>query len=134
MRQSAAEMLFAPLALVQIVGLTVAGLVLGLAGIGLDLEGGAATVAYAALMATGIADPIVGRYLLLPKASRAGASRAQLTVHGYSFAVAPALCAPVGAVITGSGWLALPLGGIAVYAWFAVWTYLQELPEVSEPR
>ncbi len=122
-------------ALLVIGGLTVSGLVLGLAGLGLDLESGTATVAYVALMAAGVADPIAGRYLLLPRvASRPGASRAYLTVHGYPFAIAPALCAPVGAVVTGSGWLALPFGLIAVYAWFAIWTYLRELPEVSTPR
>jgi hypothetical protein len=118
-------------ALLAAATLTAAGFAVGLAGVKAAMDGGSVALAYAALIAAGIADPVVARYLLLPQlASRPETPRSSLAILGYAMAITPATFAPVGALVTGSPWLALPFGGVAVYAWLVIWTYLTELPEV----
>jgi hypothetical protein len=79
------------------------------------------------LASIAVADVLPVRYFILPGMSqRAGVRRESMAALGYAFALAPGAYAVVGAIVTGSGLLALPLGALGVWAWLLVWGWMRE--------
>jgi len=122
---------WAPVAgLSAIFGLTLIGLALGLAGVEIEFEDeGMRLVTYGVFVVVAIAEFIITRYVVLPaRASEPGMTREVLAVLGYAFSCTAAIFSIGGALVTGSGWLALPLGVVALVAWITIWSYLRDLP------
>lgn len=86
-------------------------------GAGAGLEAATATFVYAVLATIAVMDVLFVRYFILPGMSRRpGMRRESIAALGYAFALAPDAYAVVGAIVTDSGWLALPLGALGAWA------------------
>jgi hypothetical protein len=126
---------FPQLCLVQILGLTAAGLVLGFAGLDLGVDAATAVVLYAAFAAMGIVDPLIMRYVVIPSMRRQDteAARNNAITIGFSSAAAGGFYALFAGLAEGRGWPAIPMGAIALYTWTFIWMYTREWTEVSPP-
>ena len=128
------ERLYPGFALLSILSLTAAGAVLGFAGVAdMEAESGTAVMVYVALGITGVTEPLLARYVVLPPMERQGASRFNAILLGYSLVIPGGVYALLGGILSGEGWPALPLGAIALYAWAFIWMYTREWPEVAPP-
>ena len=119
------------LTMLSALALATAGAVLGFAGLAdMGVDAGTAAMVYVALGITGLTEPLLARYVILPAFERQGAAfRTNAFILGYSFVVAGGVYALLGGILSGAGWPALPLGAIALYGWAFIWMYLRELPE-----
>lgn len=112
----AAILLFtlAALALVPLLGLTT------------GLDGTEGTLVVAMLLVVGAVQLVVVRFLVLPGAiSNPDATEEQTTILAYSFPLSAAIYGLVASITTGQGFVALPLGAIALLSWLVVRAYLQ---------
>ena len=124
------ERLYPGIALLSILAFTAAGAVLGFAGIAdMEVESSTAVMVYVALGITGVTEPLLARYVVLPPMERSGASRFSAVLLGYSLVMPGSVYALLGGILAGAGWPALPLGAIAIYGWAFIWMYTREWPE-----
>jgi hypothetical protein len=113
--------------LVAIVGVTVAGIILGEA-ITTEYDTSIRTFVPPVLFITGIGGILVMRFLLLPSAARKPeVLPQQLASMGYAIAEAPATYGLVAAIMRGEGWVAIPFGALALFGWLIARAFLASL-------
>ncbi len=106
---------------------TLAALVLvPLLGLTTGLDGREGTLVVAMLLVVGVVQLAVVRLLVLPGAiSNPDATEEQTTILAYSFPQSAAIYGLVASITTGQGFVALPLGAIALLSWLVVRAYLR---------
>ncbi len=116
------------IALAEIVGLTVAAVALGLAGVEVAIDAPMDRIAFALFLGVAVSDLVLSRAVVPPAMVKQNAPRINLETAGYTIAGSAGIMAVGAVLVSGSGWLALPVGLIGIFNWLTVRMYLESLP------
>ena len=115
-------------ALLEIMGLTIVGVILGLVGVEVQMDSSMRLIVFAIFLGMTIWQLIIMRMLILPSMVKQGTPRQNIEITSYGMAGTAGIFAVSTAIVTGIGWAALPVGLAGLFNWLTVRTYLESLP------
>lgn len=114
-------------AILEIVGLTVVGVGLGLVGVEVHMDSSMRLITFAVFLGMAVWQLIIMRTLILPSMVKQGTPLQNIEIAGYGMAGTAGIFAVFAAIVTGSGWAALPLGFVGILNWMTVRAFLEGL-------
>ncbi|MEO7665720.1 MAG: hypothetical protein ABIU97_01640 [Dehalococcoidia bacterium] len=108
--------------------LTIVGAALGFAGVEVHMNSSMRLVTFAIFLGMPIWQLIIMRALILPSMVKQGTPRKNVEIAGYGMAGSAGVFAVGAAVVTGTGWAALPVGLVGLFNWLTVRAFLESLP------